>query len=353
MRTRGAAFGRSQCDPLTDAGPTPGELAYWKTRILRLRYTAAARPGSENELFARLEHGGQSVYFPLETEVPEKGAARACEIHRTLLNDGWNAVRQRYVRQIVWAIYWFSEPQACTYTTLFTVLGQKPGGAKTTAPAAGRIPVALVESEPEVMRALERCINHSPGYTCVQTAPFAKDLIQRPSLPARQVRMVLFNQRSLNLASATFQQQIQARWPGVIALPFRIFGYSDEIFMNMTGVDRGYYLRRRLPTQVMEPLTSFWHGEPAASNLLEPKVRSHFQGLLAAEGVDEAAAETAASLTQREDEVLRYLGAGHTDKTISNLLGISVWTVHAHVKSIFEKLGVHTRAEAVMRYLQK
>ena len=59
------------------------------------------------------------------------------------------------------------------------------------------------------------------------------------------------------------------------------------------------------------------------------------------------------TLSQRETEILRHLGAGQTDKTISTLLGISVWTVHAHVKSIFGKLGVHTRAEAVMRYLQK
>ena len=38
---------------------------------------------------------------------------------------------------------------------------------------------------------------------------------------------------------------------------------------------------------------------------------------------------------------------------MSNLLNISIWTVHTHIKNIFKKLGVHTRAEAVMRYQQE
>jgi DNA-binding CsgD family transcriptional regulator len=34
-------------------------------------------------------------------------------------------------------------------------------------------------------------------------------------------------------------------------------------------------------------------------------------------------------------------------------LGISLWTVHGHLKKIYDKLGVHTRTEAAVRYLQK
>jgi len=51
--------------------------------------------------------------------------------------------------------------------------------------------------------------------------------------------------------------------------------------------------------------------------------------------------------------VMVLLSKGSVDKEIAQALGISVWTVHGHIKSIFERLQVHTRTEAVVRFLEK
>ena len=77
MRPRLRSLRAIQHSPLLDAGPTPAELAYWETQVLRQPYTAPTRPGSENELFARIEHDGHWVYIPLETHLSQKAAARA------------------------------------------------------------------------------------------------------------------------------------------------------------------------------------------------------------------------------------------------------------------------------------
>ena len=58
-------------------------------------------------------------------------------------------------------------------------------------------------------------------------------------------------------------------------------------------------------------------------------------------------------LTPREHQVMTHLSRGALDKEIAELLRISVWTVHNHLKNIYEKLGVQNRTEAVMEYLQK
>jgi DNA-binding CsgD family transcriptional regulator len=60
-----------------------------------------------------------------------------------------------------------------------------------------------------------------------------------------------------------------------------------------------------------------------------------------------------ARLTPREHEILALLSKGALAKEIADALGISIWTVHGHIKSIFEKLGVHSRTEAVVKFLQK
>ena len=58
-------------------------------------------------------------------------------------------------------------------------------------------------------------------------------------------------------------------------------------------------------------------------------------------------------LTAREQEILNCVSKGFLDKEIAGALRISIWTVHNHLKQVYKKLNVHTRTEAVMKYLQK
>ena len=66
-----------------------------------------------------------------------------------------------------------------------------------------------------------------------------------------------------------------------------------------------------------------------------------------------AAAERAAAegeaLTERELTILRFLTSGLTEREIGGELYLSFHTVHSHVKSLYRKLGVSSRAEAVAR----
>ena len=56
---------------------------------------------------------------------------------------------------------------------------------------------------------------------------------------------------------------------------------------------------------------------------------------------------------KKDQQRLDLLRRGLVDKEIAGELGISVWTVHSHLKRIFAKFGVRTRTEAVVRHLQK
>ena len=63
--------------------------------------------------------------------------------------------------------------------------------------------------------------------------------------------------------------------------------------------------------------------------------------------------DTLPHLTPREHQVMNHLCRGALDKEIAEWLHISAWTVHNHLKNIYEKLSVQNRTEAVMEYLQK
>jgi DNA-binding NarL/FixJ family response regulator len=57
------------------------------------------------------------------------------------------------------------------------------------------------------------------------------------------------------------------------------------------------------------------------------------------------------TLTDREEQVLAHLAKGHAYKEIADLMGISFETVRTHVRTIYEKLHVHSRTEATLKYL--
>ena len=133
---------------------------------------------------------------------------------------------------------------------------------------------------------------------------------------------------------------------------FGIYEESDWIFHSITGVNAGYYLRRRPPLEWFDPILEAARETDFTLDRLDRHIRKYFQTLFAVTRPSEEVQDMA-TLTQREREILVCLSKGYQDKEIADALKISVWTVHGHVKNVFEKLGVHSRTEAVVKYLQK
>jgi len=67
----------------------------------------------------------------------------------------------------------------------------------------------------------------------------------------------------------------------------------------------------------------------------------------------ENAASAYGALSPREQEIARMVGAGYPNKTIAARLGISSWTVSTHLRRMFAKLGVNSRAALVARVLEE
>jgi DNA-binding CsgD family transcriptional regulator len=59
------------------------------------------------------------------------------------------------------------------------------------------------------------------------------------------------------------------------------------------------------------------------------------------------------SLSSREREIARMIAEGHTNKTVAAVLEISSWTVSTHLRRIFAKLGVASRAAMVARLIEE
>ncbi|PYK99328.1 MAG: hypothetical protein DME19_09040 [Verrucomicrobia bacterium] len=323
---------------------------YWKERLIRRKYMEARLTHSK-EFSVRMDQEGIAHYFPLGTDDEERAAEEALKIYRTIATRGWETAFQQFSREITVAIFWSTSPVACTYTTLFTFPGEPEPAPPAANDGAGQTRrVFVVEADTEVRRTLVFWLSRQPGFEC--TGVFKSGAEAQNRIVHEPPDLLLVNRALPEMPVAEFLERLKCRVPDLPAFAYGIYQDSDHIFITLSGVTAGYIFRRRKPTELFEPIRSAPRQRTLAAREALIRIRDYFQSLF---GFTRPGDETPglASLTAREQEILNYVSKGFLDKEIAGALGISIWTVHNHLKHIYEKLKVHTRTEAVLKYLQK
>lgn len=324
------------------------DARYWRERLVRRRYRFPPSGESEQNLTARIDHSGAGFFFPLGSSEPEIAAARALEIYQVVVEHGWSAANRQFSRELIVAFEWCMNPVLWTYTTIHTLVEKRSERQRPAPPAGPRESILVIELDEGVRRALCWCINQQPGFgavACTLEKPFP-DL-----LTFHRPRMVLVNRNLAGRIGFRSAGGVAAVQPGVPLLTYSLHVDGDNMLVATPGGLAGYLVKRVKPDRVLEPiLKAFTRPETMRDDFLLP-VKYYFQELLQLpSGRDNSAV---AKLTRRERQVLEFLSKGYVDKAIAQAMGISIWTVHGHLKNIFERLQVHTRTEAVIRYLEK
>lgn len=156
---------------------------------------------------------------------------------------------------------------------------------------------------------------------------------------------------------------LESRRPDVLVL--------DVHLPDMNGVDVAKRVRAEFPDVAVLILTGYeevgyvralvqlgvrgYLGKSASGDDIVAAIRAVAQGrtVLVSEGVRAALRTDAATLTEREQEVLELLVAGRRNQEIAVSLSVSLKTVEFHVGHVLEKLGVRSRAEAVRSALER
>jgi DNA-binding NarL/FixJ family response regulator len=321
----------------------------WKDRLILRRYRFPASGESEQELATRIDHGGVGYFFPLGTPDMETAAAKASQIYQTVVKQGWTSVFQHFPRELIVSFEWCMNPVLWTYTTIHTLVGKRWNPAFDSLPTnPNRQRVLVVELDAGIRRALCWSIDQQSGFGSV-----ACDSIESFShaLAHHKPRMVLLNRNLAGRIGFKSTGTIAPIQPGVPALTYSVHVDGDQMFVSTPGGAGGYLVKRVKPDRLLEPILNVASRSELMTDDLLLRVKYYFQELLQLHSSHDNSA--LAKLTRREREVLALLSKGCVDKEIAQAMGISVWTVHGHIKKIFEQLNVRTRTEAVIRYLEK
>lgn len=329
------------------SSPTRIEFSpeYWRSRLIHRKYPEPSAALKASEFSARMEYAGTSHYFPLGSADEAAAAKQAMRIYQTIVTRGWAEASQKYPRELTLALRWLDDPLAWTYTTIHTVT--EFGLPATRAPHRD-IAVAIVEPDPGIRFALARAAVSQPGFGC--PAVFATPAELMREVARRALDIILVNQSLPEPSPAVDGDGLLRDLPEHVVVFYSVFEDSDHLFKATPGGAMGYMLKRTPPARIFECILGV--PQPLRRDEIINSVRSYFQRLSASIPAHAPARELA-KLTPREHEILDLLSKGDLAKEIAGKLGISIWTVHGHVKSIFEKLNVHNRTEAVVKFLQK
>jgi DNA-binding NarL/FixJ family response regulator len=131
--------------------------------------------------------------------------------------------------------------------------------------------------------------------------------------------------------------------PNTAALMLTAYDDDDYILTLMAAGALGYLLKTARPSELIDAVQRVHLGEPVLHPAIAVKMARLWARLR-----DSAGQEFSERLSPRECEVLQLAAKGLRNKAIADKLSISVRTVEGHFNSIFAKLGVSSRVEAVL-----
>jgi DNA-binding NarL/FixJ family response regulator len=205
------------------------------------------------------------------------------------------------------------------------------------------IAVSIVEDDESARHILAGWINRAKGFHCVGEHGSAESAMEL--LCQEKPEVVLMDINLPGMSGIECVRQLKLRLPDTQFVMLTVYEDADHIFNALSAGASGYLLKRSSRQSLISALLDVHAGgSPMTSSIARKIVQSFRQ-------TPSSSAEMPA-LSQREQEVLGLLARGYAGKEIASALDISVTTVSTYVRRIYEKLHVHSRAQAVATYAQ-
>lgn len=201
------------------------------------------------------------------------------------------------------------------------------------------IAVGIVEDDPQLRAAFSALVSGADGMTLLGGYPSGEEALV--GLPAQRPDAVLMDINLPGMNGIECARRLKQAAPSVHVVMLTTFEDSDKIFESLKAGASGYVLKRAPRDEILSALREVCDGGAPMSGAIARKVVQFF-------GQHQAAPELG-TLTEREHAVLQALSQGQQYKEIADSLSISINTVRKYIRSIYEKLHVNTRGEAVRK----
>jgi DNA-binding NarL/FixJ family response regulator len=202
--------------------------------------------------------------------------------------------------------------------------------------------VAIVEDNRGIRESWAKLINAQKGLACVGAWPSGESALA--GLPASQPDVVLMDINLPGMSGIECTARLKQKVPNAQILIVTIYSDNEHLFEALKAGASGYLLKSAEREELARAITELTAGGAPMSGSIARRVIETFRA-------QDPLPNAAARLSPREQEILGWLSRGLVTKDVAMRLDMNYETVRVHLRHIYDKLHVHSRGEAVAKYL--
>ncbi|MFC1874334.1 response regulator [Chloroflexota bacterium] len=209
------------------------------------------------------------------------------------------------------------------------------------------ISILLAEDHVITREGIRKLLENEEGLTVTGEAGNGEEAVRlakklKPDVVIMDIAMPLFN-------GIEATRQIKLNNPGIAILILSAYDDDEYVFALLKAGAAGYLLKNASGDKLTASIKAVRKGEPVLDPSIARKVINYFTG----PGEVVLAEKPSEQLSKRETAIIKLAATGMTNKDIAVKLFLSDRTVEGHMRTIFNKLGVGSRTEAVLYGLRK
>jgi NarL family two-component system response regulator LiaR len=212
--------------------------------------------------------------------------------------------------------------------------------------SAQPIKILLAEDHVVVRESIRQSLERKGDFKVVGEASDGEEAVRMSLELKPDVVIMDISMPKLNGIEAT--KQIKSTQPSVAILVLTAYDYEQYIFPLLAAGAAGYLLKDVSSRELIHAIETVHKGESVLHPAIARKVLQRFK-----RSGDNTGEEVTKILTDQEITVLKMAAKGMNNKSIADELSISVRTVESHLASIFSKLNVGSRTEAVIQAMRE
>jgi DNA-binding NarL/FixJ family response regulator len=209
------------------------------------------------------------------------------------------------------------------------------------------ISVLLAEDHVITRQGIRRLLENEKGVKVIGEAGDGEEAVQMVTELKPDVVIMDIAMPRLNGIEAT--RQIKLIHPHTAVLILSAYDDDEYVFALLKAGAAGYLLKSVSGDELTRAIQAVYKGEPVLDPIVARKVMNYFR----LPGKVRKLESPSEHLSEREIDIIKLAARGMTNKDIADKLHLSNRTVEGHLRTIFNKLGVGSRTEAVLYGLRK
>lgn len=205
------------------------------------------------------------------------------------------------------------------------------------------IRVVIVEDDRATRDGLAMLLDGTPGYQCVGKFGSVEDALR--GWVEEPPHVLLLDIHLPGMTGTDGIRLLRERFPETQILMLTVYAHDDKVFESICRGAGGYLLKTTPPAKLLEAIREAVSGGAPMSPEIARKVIHMFQKYGPSGPIERR-------LSPQEARLIGLLAHGYSYQSIAEELDITINTVRNHIRSIYEKLHVHSRSEAVAKALR-